>query len=123
MLGFRDLAVLEYGIHTLDRNGLGGLAVRHPGIGGETQVRFLVRPDFKSQQADHLINEHPEHVKMPGTGGNATPMHAAAFSHDMKARCCSSNHKPTETFPLNVLVGLRFVERRGPFTIIQNKTV
>jgi len=29
--------LLEYGIHTLDRNGLGSLVVRHPSTGGETR--------------------------------------------------------------------------------------
>ena len=36
------IGVLKYGIYTLDRSGLGGLVVWHPGIGGETQVQFLV---------------------------------------------------------------------------------
>jgi hypothetical protein len=36
--------LLEYGIHTLDRNGLGGLTIRYPDLStrGETQVQFLV---------------------------------------------------------------------------------
>ena len=33
--------------HSRHRHGLGSLVVRHPGTGGETQVQFLVRPDFK----------------------------------------------------------------------------
>ena len=40
--------VLEYGIHALGRSGLSGLVVRHPNIGGDTQVQFLVRPDLES---------------------------------------------------------------------------
>ena len=41
--------MFEYGVHTLNRVGLGGLAVRHP-MAGEAQVQFLVRPDFESLQ-------------------------------------------------------------------------
>lgn len=33
---------LEYRIHTLDRNGLGGLTIRYLSTSGETQVQFLV---------------------------------------------------------------------------------
>ena len=59
--------VLEYGIHALDKSGLGGLAVRHPDIGRETQVQFLVRPDFESHQYVGLPAEwtHPYNANIP----------------------------------------------------------
>jgi hypothetical protein len=45
---------------TLDKSGLGGLAVRHPSIGGESQVQFLVQPDFEPTTM-HTINDYGFH--------------------------------------------------------------
>ena len=57
--------LLEYGIHTLDRNGLGGLVVCHPSTSGETQVQFLVSSDLKSQQTRRpaFIHRGPQTTK------------------------------------------------------------
>ena len=43
---------LEYGNHSPNRSGLGGLAVMHPSKyrKGDPRFRFVVRPDFESQQ-------------------------------------------------------------------------
>jgi hypothetical protein len=38
---------LEYGNPPPDRNGLGGPMGRYPGTRGETQVQFLVWPNFE----------------------------------------------------------------------------
>ena len=61
--------VLEYGNHSPNRSGLGGLALMHPSKyrKGDPRFRFVVRPDFESQQRGAPIEGRLSPVPLPAT--------------------------------------------------------